>query len=633
MPPMPPYQPPPPSFPAPMYPPQAAFLDLYGGYDDLIGLLNELRNYDVDLDPQDCNLAERYTYILWCCIAWAITLIGIVLWIRARRGQMTPFRRMVRLTVVVPCAIYAPVMLAFVGACLGQQKTQEMGLCIALIVVQPMCIVQILRCVRDACRYGIGARFFDLPLGPWEWRWLYYCLFFHGGMLACAVVMLTYVHGPGGLLLALEASLWLRLVRPSPSECPPGELEISLVLLGVALLITLGGHYSVRLATAYVPTYGGRLSSSTDHDGGARGLRARLGNLVRLRRRASARHPAELPPELSAWQQRAVDAQAHHQRCYRRAWFQGVTAPSGAASCVVAGTLLTCVDTHTSQELALYVSLAVVSLLALALCTYRCFGSAAATDPARWLYVGLLPYYATVATATLTCLVWHGTNGPLMKRRFVEIWDAAPQPANALFIFFSLVILLPLSFYSIVVYDPDESDAVADEGLPRLPVDVKDEAAAAAALATAPEGASSRRLRLPRTRKDLSALTTTLVRRAARRGGYRGRAQTDAQGGPSLASHPVHSPPTPAAVPTGLAAIPPPPIRPRLRSPEEEEAAAAAVAAGIAPPGPSDLHGHALAGAASSSAPAPAAASSSLAGGVEMYGVARGRGTCSDQRI
>ena len=73
---------------------------------------------------------------------------------------------MVRLTVVVPCAIYAPVMLAFVGACLGQQKTQEMGLCIALIVVQPMCIVQILRCVRDACRYGIGARFFDLPLGP-----------------------------------------------------------------------------------------------------------------------------------------------------------------------------------------------------------------------------------------------------------------------------------------------------------------------------------------------------------------------------------------------------------------------------------------------------------------------------------
>lgn len=617
-----------------MFPPQAAFLDLYGGYDDLTDLLAELKRFDVDLDPQDCTQLERFTYIVWCIVSSAILLIGLLLFIRAQRGQMTPFRRMVRLTVVVPCMLYCPVMLGFVGACLDQQKTQEEGFCIALLVLEPLCVLQILRLLRDACRFGIGSRFFDLPLGKWEWRYLYYCIAFHSGIFTCALVMLSYVRGPGRLLLALEASLMLRLYRPHPTVCPAGELEMSVVLLGIAVLVAIGGHLTVDRATRYVPAFGrptrrGQLAAREQlppDEGPVIGSVKDLplvSSLVALRRRRrlARREGAPEPQELTRAQLHAIDTQDFHQQCYRRAWLLGVTGPSAASACVIGGTLLTCFDTQQSQELPLYISLAAISFLAFLACLRGCRSprSSASADPARWLYVGLAPFHAFVLGALGVCFVWLEAVGPLMERRFVELWDAEPQPTNALFIFFSLVLVQLLALYSIVIYDPNEAEApVVTDDTPHGPL-------SADAVLLREDKASRRSGRLARTRAQLAS-TLAAVRRVARRD-RRGRGGPHHAAGPWLGStEGAAAPATANAALSGPSGIPPPPIRPRVRTEEEEAAAAAAVAAGMVP-GPT-----AAAPAAASAGPAAPAAAPA---GVELYGrrVRVGPSTTTDQQL
>ena len=104
-------------------------------------LLAELRLFEVDLDPLECNTLERMTYILWCGISGAIVALGFVLLQRNLAGKGTPFRRLFRLTVVVPACVYAPVFLGFMSACVDQAKTQEEGLCIALIVIEPLAML------------------------------------------------------------------------------------------------------------------------------------------------------------------------------------------------------------------------------------------------------------------------------------------------------------------------------------------------------------------------------------------------------------------------------------------------------------------------------------------------------------
>ena len=368
----------------------AAFLDLYGGYSTIDGLLEELRLFGVDIDKMKCNPFEFYTYLLWCCISAALALVGLLCVLTGGWARC----RLFRLTVSVPCALYCPVLLGLLVACLGQRKTQEDGLSLVLFVLQPVVLLHLGLLVRDARRRGLDAKFFDLPLTRRQWRWLIFSVAFHLLVLLTAIIMLGYFNGPGRLLLALEASLTLRQVRPHPTVCPPGEMEMMPILFGICTLIAIGGHMSVCCTKAAAP--------------------------------------------------------------YRRAWLLGVTAPTAASAVVLVVCFVTCLDTHASQELPLFICLDTISLVAAAFCT-RC-AAILVDHPTRWLYIALAPYHFMCVVAVTTCLIYHAVEKPLMALSFVETWEREPQPHSARFIFFTIIVLHVVGLQSIVLYDPDESD-------------------------------------------------------------------------------------------------------------------------------------------------------------------------------
>ena len=124
-------------------------------------------------------------------------------------------------------------------------------------------------------------------------------------------------------------------------------------------------------------------------------------------------------------------------RPYRTAWKHGVTWPLGASAAVVAICGLTCMDTQSTQELPLLICLLCVSALALAVCTR--LAVVRSRDPARWLYIGLLPYHGVVVLGVGMSLLYsleHGTNaegvGPLMVEEFVVQWEMDPQPGSVM---------------------------------------------------------------------------------------------------------------------------------------------------------------------------------------------------------
>ena len=201
-PPPPPYPPPPPlppiaPFPpTPKFPPQSRFGTLYGGYDTLADLLEELTRFEHVLDPDKCNLAELGTYCAWLAISLLLMAVGYCLQ-RRRPGQHLLFR----MTIVAPAVVYAVVFLGFMGACLDTGATQEESFCITLIAIEPLVCLYLVYLLRDAARGGLSARVFDLPLRQAEWRWLGFCLFFHLSLLLLAVVLLIQATGPGRLLL------------------------------------------------------------------------------------------------------------------------------------------------------------------------------------------------------------------------------------------------------------------------------------------------------------------------------------------------------------------------------------------------------------------------------------------------
>ena len=284
---------------------------------------------------------------------------------------------------------------------------------------------------------------------------------------------------------------------------------------------------------------------------------------LRRRRRLARREGAPEPQELTRAQLHAIDTQDFHQQCYRRAWLLGVTGPSAASACVIGGTLLTCFDTQQSQELPLYISLAAISFLAFLACLRGCRSprSSASADPARWLYVGLAPFHAFVLGALGVCFVWHEAVGPLMERRFVELWDAEPQPTNALFIFFSLVLVQLLALYSIVIYDPNEAEApVVTDDTPHGPL-------SADAVLLREDKASRRSGRLARTRAQLSTFLSP--RYAASHDDRRGRGGPHHAAGPWLGP-PKVLPPRDRQCCSQRASGTAPPIRPRVRTEEEE---------------------------------------------------------------
>ena len=201
-------------------------------------------------------------------------------------------------TMVMPAVLYVPVLFGFTMACLAQEQTQEPGFGICLLVIEPVLALRTCYLIRDACRRGLNAHTFFMPLGKSEWRWLYASLVFHLGLAATGGVLFAYANGPGRLLLALEASLRLRAVRPHPTVCPVGEVHMTLMLLGACATVVLVGHCTVQRTKAAIP--------------------------------------------------------------YRAAWKLGVTLPALCQGIVVCGCLFTCIDTQQTQELVLYIGLASV---------------------------------------------------------------------------------------------------------------------------------------------------------------------------------------------------------------------------------------------------------------------------------
>ena len=447
----------------------AAFLSVYGGYHNLTLLLDELRRFDVDLDPRECCTVERLTYILWCVASGAIALIGVALYVRDSTRYL-----LFRWTMAAPAALYTPIFLGFTGACLDTNLAQEESFCLCLLIIEPMMALLVLRLMCDAYREGLNARYFDLPLRRAEWRWLLFCLAYHALIFLTAVIMLSYEGSTGRMLLALEASLALRSVRPHPTECPEAEIYTTLAVLALSTLLAAGGHCSLR-----------------------------------------------------RWAPRAS----------QRGWLLGVTLPSALQAACALVSLGTCLDTESSQEVLLFSALTAASAVGGAVCVVltvrpevgalrsrpavaaasarntgvgkrrrsteeedarrggwrrwcRCCrwchwcswcswchwchwcrrgarphsrtaggggapagadgrppsrSPAAAADgappssadargvappvatPPRWLMVALLPYHGSNTAACATCLLWHLTDGPLMTDDFLTVWDRSPQ--------------------------------------------------------------------------------------------------------------------------------------------------------------------------------------------------------------
>ncbi len=382
-PPYPPFAPPPPT---PEFPPQARFGDLYGGYDSLEDLLEELRNFGVHLDPDACNTWEMVTYLSWFLISLALSALGW--WLRRR----LPARSLLfRATMARPAMLYTFVFLGFTGSCANSGETQEEAFCLALLVIQPVLIVYVLWLVRDARRNGLSAHTIDVPLGRLQWRWLVFSLGFHILVLALAAVLLVNLNGSGRLLLAAQASFTLRSVRPPPTICPEGEVQMVTYLLLGAIGLAVGGHTSVRW-----------------------------------------RAPA-----------------------YLGAWSLATTGPIALQALLIFVSLMTCLDTQTSQQAFFFPALALSSAAALIACLWCIGGLEATMRPTRWVYVAMAPYHLTVGVACLVCLLYPE---PLMQQPFMTRWTMEPQPASARYIFFLCIILLLLAVWSILLFDPDESE-------------------------------------------------------------------------------------------------------------------------------------------------------------------------------
>ena len=226
----------------------AAFLSLYGGYEDLDGLLSELNHFEVVLDPQGCHAYEFYAYAMWCGTSFLLSLIGVALYVHDS-SRWVLFRQII----MVPALIYTPVLFGFMCACISQLQTQEPGFAICMLVIEPILGLHVLRLLRDASRRGFNALVFDVPLGLRAWSFLLFSLAYHIGLMGCGAVLFGYANGPGRLLLALEASFRLRAVRPHPTVCPAGEVHTDLFLLGVCTFIVVGGHLTIRLSHAAAP--------------------------------------------------------------------------------------------------------------------------------------------------------------------------------------------------------------------------------------------------------------------------------------------------------------------------------------------------------------------------------------------
>ena len=389
--PPPPYVPPPPfppdasPPPHPIYPPQAAFGDVYGGYDNLADLLEELRNYGVDFDPEACSSWESLLYLSWMVVSLALTIAGR--WL----SKHSPARSLLfRVLVARPSNLYAMTMASITGLCMTNGKTQEWRFSFALIIIEPFLLGYVLWLIRDAGRNGISAHTIDVPLGRTQWRWLFFSVGFHLFIFVFAFLLMINAEGSGRLLLAAQASFTLRAVRPRPTVAPPGELQMYAYVMIGAVFLAVIGHFSVK--------------------------------------------------------RRARDALG--------AWSLAATGPIAMTALICGISLLTCIDTATSQQKFFFPALAASSGAALLACLWRAAGFESSVRPTRWIFVAMTLYHLT---ATIACIVCILSTEPMMVARF-ELPATEEEPASARYsLFLAPVVCLLIAVWSILMNDLDES--------------------------------------------------------------------------------------------------------------------------------------------------------------------------------
>lgn len=113
--------------PSPSPPPLGIFW--YNGHIDLAGLLAELEENGIELDPAKCNVMEQITYLAWLFCS----LLVVVVW-ACRRVCFGAGWVMYTRTMATPCALYLPLFLGLLIAC-GQQ-TAERAFGLLLMIMQ-----------------------------------------------------------------------------------------------------------------------------------------------------------------------------------------------------------------------------------------------------------------------------------------------------------------------------------------------------------------------------------------------------------------------------------------------------------------------------------------------------------------
>ena len=399
---------------------------------DVQELLDKLKENRLDrnFDPETCNNGEILLYgsaLLVCVI-----VVGAQQCLASRdlagRGPIV-----FGTCIATPCTVYTPIFAGLLGACIDQMKSMEEWLLIIMLWVEPIVLLRLAMVARDAMRNGINSRIFPLPLTRRQRRLLLGAVLMHLTLAGAAGGMLAQYRDPkgGSLLVAIEATMLLRTVREPGVFCSEWERLAYAALIGICLLIGAGGGLAVR----------------------------------KLR-----------PSFLHAW----------NRACGVPALVQGVMLVFVGA---------TCFELHQPQEEALYTNLAYIAAAATvcsAVAAYLTTGT-----EVGWFYMTVTLYHGGSCLAAAACRIAFDSSGSLLNQgtgnvSFVTLWerDETERGPGATLIFGALALLLLAAVFSIVVFDPDESEELqplaAGKGLQaRLPAWGRGGAKRARAQATA----------------------------------------------------------------------------------------------------------------------------------------------------
>ena len=399
---------------------------------DVQELLDKLKENRLDrnFDPETCNNGEILLYgsaLLVCVI-----VVGAQQCLASRdlagRGPIV-----FGTCIATPCTVYTPIFAGLLGACIDQMKSMEEWLLIIMLWVEPIVLLRLAMVARDAMRNGINSRIFPLPLTRRQRRLLLGAVLMHLTLAGAAGGMLAQYRDPAGgsLLVAIEATMLLRTVREPGVFCSEWERLAYAALIGICLLIGAGGGLAVR----------------------------------KLR-----------PSFLHAW----------NRACGVPALVQGVMLVFVGA---------TCFELHQPQEEALYTNLAYIAAAATvcsAVAAYLTTGT-----EVGWFYMTVTLYHGGSCLAAAACRIAFDSSGSLLNQgtgnvSFVTLWerDETERGPGATLIFGALALLLLAAVFSIVVFDPDESEELqplaAGKGLQaRLPAWGRGGAKRARAQATA----------------------------------------------------------------------------------------------------------------------------------------------------